>query len=72
MSCENLRTGAAEIYSRGITKQRGRATCRNPDWGCILQPKVAVLGYLGKLGAVRSNPEKGCGKGLGKKGTESR
>ena len=26
--------------------------CWQPQWGCIPQPKVAVLGYLGERGAV--------------------
>ena len=30
----------------------------NPEWGCILQPKVAVLSYLGNYGGLGSNPER--------------
>ena len=29
----------------------------NPEGGCVLQPKVAVLSYLGNYGGLRSNPE---------------
>ena len=29
-----------------------------PRKGCILQPKVAVLSYLGNYGGLRSNPER--------------
>ena len=42
----------SHCYYRQVTPTEG-----NPEWGCILQPKVAVLSYLGNRGEC-SNPER--------------
>ena len=39
----------------GITRRLGNVSLDNPGRGCFTQPKVAVLGYLGKATMIPIN-----------------